>query len=350
MDNRVRRRVLGLASAVGAWVAVRGVLRATRAMNFRDRVVLITGGSRGLGLVLARKFVAKGAKVAICARDADELQRAVDDLQGRGGRVFAATCDVTVEDEIHECVARVTNTFGPIDVLINNAGVLTVGPVESMTIPDFQDSMETHFWGPLHFMLSVIPSMMERGTGRIVNISSFGGLIGVPHLVPYCSGKFALTGLSDSLRTELIRYGVYVTTICPGLMRTGSHVNVEFKGGDPQEHAWFTLVNALPLTSMSCDRAADQILRACANGDAQVVLSLPYKVLRMAHHLMPNISAEVLAAVARVLPDGGKVSPMTTRGSEIKSPMSSSIWTSLADKASRENNELHEMDDDDQVH
>ena len=162
-----------------------------------------------------------------------------------------------------------------VDVLINNAGVIQVGPLEHMEHEDFENAMATHFWGPLHLMLELIPSMRRRGFGRIVNISSIGGRVAVPHLAPYSASKFALTGLSDAVRAELAPYGIRVTTVCPGLMRTGSPMNAQVKGQHEAEYAWFAIADSLPGFSMSAERAADQILSACAHGDPELTISLP---------------------------------------------------------------------------
>src|SRR5690348_10836503 len=152
------------------------------------KVVLITGGSRGLGLVMARQLVAQKARVAICARDPDELRRAKADL---GDDVVTVTCDVTDADQLERLVGEVHAQLGPIDVLINNAGIIQVGPMKLMTIEDYETAMATHFWAPLRLSLAVLPKMLERGVGRIVNICSIGGRIAVPHLLPYTASKFA---------------------------------------------------------------------------------------------------------------------------------------------------------------
>ena len=132
--------------------------------------------------------------------------------------------------DAERAVERVVSRHGAIDVLVNNAGIITVGPLEHASIEDFEESMAVHFWGPLHTMRAAIPHMRRQGGGRIVNISSIGGKVGVPHLAPYCASKFALVGLSEGFRAELLRYGLYVTTVCPGLMRTGSARHAVVKG------------------------------------------------------------------------------------------------------------------------
>jgi NAD(P)-dependent dehydrogenase (short-subunit alcohol dehydrogenase family) len=216
----------------GLLVAAIGGYALYRAMkprfDYRGKHVVVTGGARGLGLVLARELARRGARLSICSRTSDQLADATAELTARGARVHASECDITDRDRVNEffAVARLFN--GPVDVLVNNAGVIRVGPLEEMTEEDFDHSMRTHFWGPLYATLAVLPEMRNRRAGRIVNVASFGGKIAVPHLLPYCAGKFALVGLSDGLRAELAEHGITVTTACPGLMRTGSHLNAEF--------------------------------------------------------------------------------------------------------------------------
>src|SRR5437016_396384 len=241
------------------WLAWRGY-RSLYGYDFRGKTVLITGGSRGLGLVLARQFVAEGAKVAICARDADELDRAFEDLARRGGRVVTVPCDLTVPEHVNEMVAVVERRLGPIDVLINNAGIIGIGPVDHMGLDDFHKAMAGNFYSALHSTLAVLPRMRGRKRGRIVNITSIGGKVSVPHLLPYSASKFALVGLSEGLRAELARAGIQVSTICPGLMRTGSPRHAFFKGRHRAEYAWFSISDSLPLTSISAESAAGEIL------------------------------------------------------------------------------------------
>ncbi len=200
------------AAGIGAALGLRALLRPR--MNFRDKTVLITGGSRGLGLILARDFLKEGARVAICGRDAATLERARTELERLGGEVLAVPCDVTDPVKVEALVSAVHERFGAVDVLVNNAGVIQMGPLESMTMEDFEESMAAHLWAPLYLTLAVLPEMKRRGEGRIINIASIGGKLGVPHLVPYSASKFALVGLSDGMRAELAQDGIRVTTVC----------------------------------------------------------------------------------------------------------------------------------------
>lgn len=290
-----------------------------RPYNLRGKVVLITGGSRGLGLLLAREVVRQGAKVAICGRNQAVLDGAADDLRRCGGQVLAIGCDVAVREDVERLIDAVFGHWQKIDVLINNAGTIQVGPVEVMTIGDYRSAMDTHYWGPLYAILGVLPSMRRNGGGRIVNIASIGGKISVPHLLPYSASKFALVGLSQGLCSELAREGIVVTTVCPGLMRIGSPRNALFKGRHRAEYTWFSLSDSIPGASMSAERAARQIIRACRHGHADLVLSLPAAVAARVHGLAPGFVARALGWVNRMLPGAGGIGTRSARGFESQS-------------------------------
>src|SRR6266566_8559043 len=231
-----------------AWIITR--LIHTARYPLREKVVLITGGSRGLGLVLARHICARGGNVALIARDHEELARAKADLSRRGGKVLSIECDLLDRAQIHAAVRTAIDRFGRIDILINNAGIMEVGPLEHMSREDFERTMQLHFWAAYELISQVVPEMRIWGGGRIVNISSIGGKVAVPHMAPYSASKFALTGLSDAVRAELARDNIHVTTVAPGMMRTGSHVNAKFKGNHDNEFAWFAASAGAPLISM----------------------------------------------------------------------------------------------------
>jgi NAD(P)-dependent dehydrogenase (short-subunit alcohol dehydrogenase family) len=342
----VRESDLGLhpllklaAAGAAGWLAYR--LLWPPSYSLRDRAVLVTGGSRGLGLVLARELARHGARVAISARDDEELGRAVEDLAARGADVLAVTADVRDPAQAAEAVREVVERWGRIDVLVNNAGTITVGPLETMTLADFEAALRVNFWGPLHMTLAALPHMRRQGEGRIVNVSSIGGKVAVPHLLPYTASKFALTGLSEGLRAELAKDNVTVVTVCPGLMRTGSPRNATFKGRHEEEYAWFAVSDALPLLSMSAERAARQIIDALRRGSGEVVLSLPAKALVFFHDLCPGLTADVLALVNRlVLPPPGGIGTGYALGKESESAAAPSLLTALGDRAAARNNEI----------
>ena len=344
MDERNRDALILAAAGAGALLAARTVVRRWREYDFRGKAVLITGGSRGLGLVMAREFAREGARIAICARDPGELARARDDLAARGADVLAVPCDVTDRAQVNELVKVISDRFGRIDVLVNNAGVIQVGPVEVMTLEDYEEAMKTHFWAPLYTTLAVLPEMRRRRRGRIVNISSIGGKVSVPHLVPYSASKFALVGLSAGLRAELEKDGIIVTTVCPGLMRTGSPRNAVFKGQHRAEYAWFSISDSLPVTSMQAERAARQILAACRRGDAEVILSLQAVLAVKFQALFPELTADMLGLVNRLLPGPGGVGRRRVKGKDSESALAPSLLTALSDRAALRNNEIKSGD------
>jgi NAD(P)-dependent dehydrogenase (short-subunit alcohol dehydrogenase family) len=340
MKDGLRDALKLAAAGAGAYLAARAVYRRLNEYDFAGKVVLITGGSRGLGLVLARGFAAEGARVAICARDQKELERARADLAARGADVFAFPCDVTDRAQVRETVEVVTRHFGRVDVLVNNAGVIQVGPLETMTLEDYEQAMAVHFWGPLYATLAVLPQMRARGEGRIVNVSSIGGKIGVPHLVPYSASKFALAGLSDGLRAELVKDGVVVTSVFPGLMRTGSPRNATFKGQHRAEYAWFAISDSLPVSSINAERAAAQIIDACRRGRAELVITTQAQAAVKFRALFPEAAADVLGVVSRLLPGPGGIGRGRAKGKESESALAPSLLTALTESAARRNNEV----------
>jgi short-subunit dehydrogenase len=237
-------------------------------------------------------------------------------------------------------VSRVRQRFGKIDVLVNNAGTIQVGPLEVMKREDFEHTMRAHFWGPLNTILAVVPEMRERRDGRIVNISSIGGKVAVPHLVPYSASKFALVGLSKGLNAELRKDGIIVTTVCPGLMRTGSPRNANFKGKHRDEYAWFSISDSLPVASIKAERAARQIVDACKQGRAELVITIQAKMAVMFDALFPEASAELMALVNRVLPEAGGIGEGSAKGRESTSSWSPSWLTRLTEEAAMNNNEV----------
>jgi NAD(P)-dependent dehydrogenase (short-subunit alcohol dehydrogenase family) len=340
MTSKQQTVLAASAVAVGAALVARG-FRASRAIHFHNRSVVITGGSRGLGLLIARELGREGARLTLAARDHAELERARQDLESRGCEADVVACDVGERSQAEQLVADVVRKHGRIDVLINNAGIIQVGPLEHMKLRDFEDAMAIHFWGPLHTMLAAVPAMRRSGGGRIVNISSIGGKIGVPHLAPYCASKFALTGLSDSVRGELAKDNILVTTVCPGLMRTGSPFNAWFKGRHRDEFTWFAISDSLPLATIGGTRAARQVIEACRYGDPELVISWPAKLAVIANAVLPDAVALGMNLVNHLLP-----APTNEAGDQARSGWQSlSDWapsklTTLTDRAAAQNNEL----------
>jgi short-subunit dehydrogenase len=321
----------------------RAYLRNSRRISLGNKVVLITGGSRGLGLVLAREFAARGARVAICARNSHELERVRKEFADAGTEVFAETCDVGVRQEIGTVINHVRERWGEIDILVNNAGTIMVGPVENQDLEAFEEAMQTNFWGAYYATSAVLGAMKKRRAGRIVNITSIGGKVAFPHLLPYAASKFALVGFSQGLRAELLKDKVYVTTVCPGLMRTGSPRNADFAGQHEKEYAWFTISDSLPVASIDSKAAARQILNACVHGEAEVHLGIAAKVGAIVQGVTPGWSSEILGVVNEfMLPRAAPAKRRVERqkGSQSESELTAGVLTTLTREAEKANNQV----------
>jgi short-subunit dehydrogenase len=308
---RIRRPALSTAAAVSAAAGVALWRHHRTGERLAGQIVVITGGSRGLGLALAGEFLSRGAHVWLLARDEEELIRARERLRGVIPHVGIVPCDVRDAQSVLMAISAIVDRTGHIDVLVNNAGVMQVAPFAHTRI---EDSLRTHFWGPLYMTRAVWPYMRRQGRGRILNIASVGGRLAVPHLLPYCAGKFALVGFSEGLRAELGGDGITVTTATPGLMRTGSHRNVWVRGQHEREAAWFALASATSLTSMSVSRAARQLVDACVRGRATVTPGWQARAATWAHTMAPELVAALLTGAASYLLPSSRRTSATDEG------------------------------------
>lgn len=311
---------------------------------FAGKVVVITGGSRGLGLTIARRLQQEGASLALLARNADELEEARRELSGPGGAaVLAVPCDLSKVGEIKAAVAAVTRRFGRLDVLINVAGTIQVGPLANLLPEDFEETMALHFWGNFHLIWESLPSLRGQKGARIVNVASIGGKIALPHLAPYSASKFALVGLSNALGVELAAEGIRVTTVAPGLLRTGSHVQAKFKGQHAKEFDWFATSDNVPGFSVSAEYAAKEIVEACRRGQPSLTFPVQMRAAEIAQAVFPNLTLRALALVNRFLlpkasrePDGMEA----WTGERSRSKEVTPEWkTGLVDRAADRNNE-----------
>ena len=314
--------------------------RSAADYDFRGRVVVITGGSRGLGFLLARRFAAAGAQLALLARDEPTLDSAAEQLQAAGATVLTVPCDVGDQGQIEVAIARVVAHYGRLDVLINNAGLIQVGPLAHMTGADFARAFDVHFWGAYHAINAALPALRRQEESRIVNIASVGGRLAVPHLAPYSASKFAMVGLSDALRAELAHEKIRVTTVSPGLMRTGSPPNALFKGRRSAEYRWFAIMDALPLTSIDAGRAAEQIVAACRRGQPELTISWQARAATLANALFPTITARLVNGATALLPHSTTaLGEAAQPGWRNPDPLDSSPLTALSARATAANNE-----------
>ncbi|MDQ2865796.1 MAG: SDR family oxidoreductase [Candidatus Eremiobacteraeota bacterium] len=335
----MRKRTVLLA-AIGVATTARFLLR--RVPEIRDAVVLITGGSRGLGLAIAFECGRRGATPVLCARDGEELERAVGMLAGNGIAAGSFVTDVRDAAQAKSLVASVVAAHGRIDALVNNAGIIAVAPQSAMHRDDYEDALATHFWGAYNTIDAALPHFRERGRGRIANISSIGGKISVPHLLAYSTSKFALAGYSEGLRTELARENISVTTVYPGLMRTGSPRNALFGGNASAEYTWFKISDTMPGISVSAASAARAIVDATARRDATLTISTLAKFGSLAHAIVPNLTARVLGLAAAMLPAAPDTAAPEQKGWQEENALTRSPLTVLGERPERTLNERGE--------
>jgi len=299
------------------------------------KVVVITGGSRGLGLALAERYARAGAYLVLAARDEDELASARQTLLDRRALrheddILLVSADLTDSDQAAGLIQSALGAFGKIDILINNAGIIEVGPIEDQPLDAFYRAMDVNFFAALHTTHAALPYLLSRPRNTpdasIVNIASIGGKFAMPHMLPYVASKFALTGFSEGLHAELRHKGIRVTTVCPGLMRTGGEAHAKFTGQVAREKAWFNVAAKTPILAASAKRAADRIFHAVAAGRAEITITPQAWLAARFNGLHPETTQFAAALVNHWIlpaPAGSEISPPTeTKGAPWQSDRS----------------------------
>lgn len=345
MDRSVPllKRLSGVVAGAAAGFAVlQAEIREARRVSFAAKTVVITGGSRGLGLALAIEFGRAGARLVLAARDEEELDRARQKvLENGGSEVFPVVCDLTKAGVARTLIDGATRHFGSVDVLVNNASTIHVGPAETHPMESYREAMQLTYFAAVEAALAVVPQMLEQCNGSIVNIASVGGKIPVPHLAPYCGAKFGLVGFSETLHAEMRGRGIRVTTVIPGLMRTGSFPNAVITGNKEQEYRWFRAGAVTPGLSHSTEAAARKIVRATAQGRTEISIGPEVAIASRLHGLAPAVSQVTASWVqTAMLPraaDGGEPQEGRELGVSSSAPVAA-----LGGAAIRENNQRPE--------
>lgn len=311
-------------------------LRNSRRISFDCKAALVTGGSRGLGLLIAEELTRRGCRVLVCSRHQEELERAA--AHDPTGRLRTVRADLTVEDDLRKVVEAVRTELGKLDILVNNAGVIISGPQETMRAHDYERLLKIHFWAPYYLTNELLPELRQSGTGRIANICSIGSKVAIPHRLPYAVSKYALCGYSEGLRAELKKDGILVTTVCPSIMRTGSQVRALFKGDLKREYAGFRLMSAIPGMSVSAERAARMVVNSIEYGDAELLIGPAAKIGARLQALAPETMALGLELAEKVLPQSQNT--RTRQGRHIEIPGIVTALTSSVDRAAEQFNEI----------
>ncbi|HWG00979.1 MAG TPA: SDR family NAD(P)-dependent oxidoreductase [Trebonia sp.] len=310
--------------------------------DIAGEVALVTGASRGLGLALARELGRHSCRLVICARDHAELDRAAEDLRSGGAEVTTVACDVTDDTAPRLLIDTAIARYGRLDIVVNNAGIIQVAPVENTYEIDYESAIALMALAPARIALAALPVLREQGHGRIVTITSIGGKISVPHLLPYSMAKFAAVALSEGLRAELGRGPVTVTTAVPGLMRTGSHTQALFRGQPDKEFTWFSLGASLPLVSMDASRAARRIVSAMRTRQSEVILTPAAQLAARGASLFPGLTSRLLHQMAALLPDPAAVPDGLVPGKDLRPALPGGLFdrlTTLGRSAARRLNQ-----------
>ncbi len=295
--------------------------------SVRGKSVLITGGSRGLGFALAQELLSKGARVTILARQHEELHRAHSLLRSEfpNGELQLLAADVTDASSLNKALQEAIENWNGLDIIINNAGAISVGPFASMERADFEAQMNLHLFAVIDATLAILPQFRKQGRGHIVNICSLGGRVAVPHMLPYDTSKFALAGFSQGLTSELKSENILVTTVYPTVMRTGSPIQAVFKGDHEKEFAWFASIDNMPGISLEASSAAQQIVESIENEDTELVPSVIAKARLTLGTLFPEIINAAMAFVTSLLPKGESFVRQT--GAQSRRTFDRSLWS-----------------------
>lgn len=334
------KKKLGFALAAGT--AALAISKNKKITSYAGKTVIITGGSRGLGLALAKKFVSEEANVCLIARTEEDLLAAEQILMQENpmASVFTCVCDITDHNQFREAVQKTFDRFGSIDVLINNAGAILVGPFDSMSPDDFQAQMKVHLFANINASKEVLKYFRQTRDGQIINICSMGGKVAVPHMLPYDTSKFALAGFSQGLTAELAMENISVMTVYPALMRTGSPIQAVFKGDSQKEFSWFASADVLPGLSAAASDVAKQIVEAAKERRTELIPSFIGKTRMAASVLFPELMLWGMGMMNRLMPKNRENHYLTGAQSRTKNSYKIPGLQSRSEQAEIEGNQV----------
>jgi NAD(P)-dependent dehydrogenase (short-subunit alcohol dehydrogenase family) len=256
---------------------------------FRDKVAVITGAAAGIGAELARQLTALGSAVVIADLALESAQKLAEELRQGGRRATACRADVTRFPDVEGAVQLAISEFGRLDLIFNNAGVGLAGELRDLELADWNPIVDVNLWGVIHGVHAALPIMLRQGSGQIVNIASAAGLVPRPGMVPYATTKYAVVGLSTSLRYELEDLGVRVNVVCPFHISTSIFRNTVFRNLDGK-----AMVAAIPLKPLPVDRCVAQILRGVSKNRPIIVMPRFARFEWWLYRYFPRIAGRLL--------------------------------------------------------
>ena len=230
-------------------------------MSFKNKVVLITGASSGIGRETAIEFAKLGANLILVARRKDKLKQTEDELKKYNVSILACQCDVSKKDQVKEMSETVLEKFSSVDILVNNAGFAIYGSVSDLSISDIESQMETNYFGMVYCIKNFLPSMLKKESGHIVNVASVAASFGLPGIASYCASKFAMLGFSEGLKHELKDTGIGITVVSPIMVRTNFF-----------DHPSFEKMLKYSPTSLDPKTVAKTILKAANSSRLEIIV------------------------------------------------------------------------------
>lgn len=252
--------------------------------HFQDRTAIVTGGASGIGQMLCEELAARGAIVIVADLNLDGAQRVASKIGENGGRARAASLDVSNADSVRELVDRIAGERGRLDFMFNNAGIGVGGEVRDLTPDHWRRIVEINLFGVISGTSAAYSVMVRQGFGHIVNTASVAGLISTPTMTPYATTKYAVVGLSTSLRSEAERLGVRVSVVCPGFIQTGI-----FDAGTYVKSTKAAFLSQIPFKLMDARAAAAKILRGVERNRAIIVFPFYARFLWWLARINPNL-------------------------------------------------------------
>ena len=230
-------------------------------MDFKNKTVLITGASSGIGKQTAIEFAKLGANIILVARRKKKLDELAHELEKFNVTILVCQCDVSDKTQVKEMSKTILEKFDSIDVLVNNAGFAIYGSVKDLSIDEIESQMETNYFGMMYCIKNFLPSMLDKKSGHIVNVASVAASFGLPGIASYCASKFAMLGFSEGLKHELHGTGVGITVVSPIMVRT-----------DFFDHPSFEKMPKYSPTSLSSRTVAKAILKAANSPRLEIIV------------------------------------------------------------------------------